>query len=50
MIDRAEGLMSDEHFTVDGTLIEPWASHKSFQRKDSGPDDAGADFRGQAQE
>jgi hypothetical protein len=27
--------MSDEHFTVDGTLIEAWASHKSFQRKDS---------------
>ena len=27
-------LMSDEHFTVDGTLIEAWASHKSFQRKD----------------
>jgi hypothetical protein len=26
--------MSDEHFTVDGTLIEAWASHKSFQRKD----------------
>src|SRR6185437_11670188 len=33
---RAEGLMSDEHFTVDGTLIEAWASHKSFQRKDGG--------------
>lgn len=32
---QAEGLMSDEHFTVDGTLIEAWASHKSFQRKDS---------------
>src|SRR5215472_5401484 len=27
--------MSDEHFTVDGTLIEARASHKSFQRKDS---------------
>jgi transposase len=37
VIDRAEGLMSDEHFTVDGTLIEAWASHKSFQRKDRGP-------------
>jgi transposase len=48
VIDRAEGLMSDEHFTVDGTLIEAWASHKSFQRKDGGPDDNGADFRGQA--
>src|SRR5262249_39770703 len=32
---KAQGLMSDEHFTVDGTLIEAWASHKSFQRKDS---------------
>ena len=28
---RAAGLMSDEHFTVDGTLIEAWASLKSFQ-------------------
>lgn len=26
-------LLSDEHFTVDGTLLEAWASHKSFQRK-----------------
>ena len=32
---QAEGLTSDEHFTVDGTLIEAWASHKSFQRKDN---------------
>lgn len=32
---KAQGLMSDEHFTVDGTLIEAWASHKSFQPKDS---------------
>jgi len=40
-----EGLTSDEHFTVDGTLIEAWASLKSFQRKDhkggSPPDDPG---------
>jgi len=28
------GLVSDEHFSVDGTLIEAWASQKSFQRKD----------------
>jgi len=27
-------LTSDEHFSVDGTLIDAWASHKSFQRKD----------------
>ena len=26
-------LMSDEHFTVDGTLLEAWASHKSFRRR-----------------
>lgn len=32
---RQAGLMSDEHFTVDGTLIEAWASLKSFQRKDA---------------
>jgi len=30
-------LLSDEHFTVDGTLIEAWASLKSFKRKDAGP-------------
>ena len=46
---QAAGLMSDEHFTVDGTLIEAWASHKSFQKKDEldpGPD-AGRDFHGE---
>lgn len=31
---RAEGLLSDEHFSVDGTLIEAWASMKSFRKKD----------------
>jgi transposase len=31
---RAAGLTSDEHFTVDGTLVEAWASLKSFKRKD----------------
>jgi transposase len=31
---RAKGMVSDEHFTVDGTLLEAWASLKSFQRKD----------------
>ena len=39
---RAEGLLSDEHFTVDGTLLEAWASHKSFKPKDGShppPDD-----------
>jgi transposase len=33
VIERAKPFMSDEHFTVDGTLIEAWASHKSFRRK-----------------
>src|SRR6201993_2792764 len=32
--ERAKPFMSDEHFTVDGTLIEAWASQKSFRRKD----------------
>ena len=31
---RIANLLSDEHFSVDGTLIEAWASQKSFQRKD----------------
>jgi transposase len=31
---RAAELLSDEHFSVDGTLIEAWAAQKSFQRKD----------------
>jgi transposase len=31
---RAAGLLSDEHFTVDGTLIEAWAGQKSFRPKD----------------
>jgi transposase len=39
------GLMSDDHFTVDGTLIEAWASLKSFKPKDGSndnpPDDPG---------
>jgi transposase len=46
VVDRATALMSDEHFTVDGTLIEAWASQKSFQRKDGGTDGDGRDFRG----
>ena len=42
---RGAGLVSDEHFSVDGTLLEAWASLKSFQPKEqkSGapPDDPG---------
>jgi transposase len=34
---RERGLLSNEHFTVDGTLVEAWASLKSFTRKDEAP-------------
>jgi transposase len=51
---RERALLSDEHFTVDGTLIEAWAGQKSFKRKDvvppAPPDDPGnpsIDFRGE---
>lgn len=51
---EATNLTSDEHFSVDGTLIEAWASQKSFQRKDGPeappPDDPGnptMNFRGE---
>lgn len=40
-----EGWLSGEHFSVDGTLIQAWAGHKSFVRRDG--DDDGGDFRGQ---
>jgi transposase len=53
VLAREAGLLSDEHFTVDGTLIEAWAGHKSFKPK-NGPDDdvddpknPTVDFRGQ---
>lgn len=36
---RAAGLLSSEHFTVDGTLIEAWASMKSFRPKSEKPED-----------
>jgi transposase len=36
-----ERLLSDEHFTVDGTLLEAWASQKSFQPKDQDPPTGG---------
>src|SRR2546423_7211870 len=51
---RAQGLTSNEHFTVDGTLLEAWASLKSFQPKQGKsappPDDPGnptVNFRGE---
>jgi transposase len=51
---QAHGLLSSKHFTVDGTLIEAWASQKSFRRKDDAGDGCDDDpgnptvnFRGQ---
>jgi IS5 family transposase len=51
---RVKRLLSSEHFSVDGTLIEAWASMKSFKAKGSNNDDEGsggrnaaADFRGE---
>jgi transposase len=52
---RVKALLSDEHFSVDGTLIDAWASMKSFRPKDGSDDDgtppagrnAERDFRGQ---
>jgi transposase len=51
---QAKSLTSDEHFTVDGTLLEAWASQKSFQAKEGKPapppDDPGnptVNFRGE---
>jgi transposase len=44
---QAKKFMSDEHFTVDGTLIQAWASQKSFRSKDGSDDGDGTDFRGQ---
>jgi transposase len=42
---EVRSLLSDEHFSVDGTLIEAWASHKSFRPKDD-QDGDGANFQG----
>jgi transposase len=44
---RASKFMSDEHFTVDGTLIQAWASQKSFRSKDGSDDGDGSNFHGQ---
>ena len=41
-----KGWLSGEHFSVDGTLIQAWASHRSFVRKDGGDDDAGNNTTG----
>ena len=50
---RERQLLSDEHFTVDGTLVEAWAGHKSFRPKGDDPGDGGGgpvterDFHGE---
>lgn len=44
---QVKDLTSSEHFSVDGSLLEAWASHKSFRRKDGGDDDEGSSFRGE---
>jgi transposase len=52
---KAQGLLSSEHFSVDGTVIEAWASHKSFVRKegsaarpsDDDPGNPSVSFRGE---
>jgi transposase len=48
VVERAAGYMSDEHFTVDGTLIEAWASQKSFQRTDGPPSGDARNFHGES--
>jgi transposase len=56
VVDLAQtrALVSDDHFTVDGTLLEAWASHKSFQPiegppppSDDDPGNPSVNFRGQ---
>jgi transposase len=54
-IARAGNLLSDEHFTVDGTLIEAWAGQKSFKKKDQkrssktdDPSNPTVDFHGES--
>jgi hypothetical protein len=44
---QAKRFMSDEHFAVDGTMIQACALQKSFRSKDGSDDDDGTDFRGQ---
>jgi transposase len=52
---REQGLISEEHFSVDGTLLEAWASQKSFQKKgkkakgptDDDPSNPMVNFRGE---
>jgi transposase len=46
LLARLGELVSDEHFSVDGSLLEAWASHKSFRPKDGDDAGDGGDFRG----
>ena len=43
-------LLSDEHFSVDGTMIAAWASHKSFRPKDGSGGPGGSDGRNEARD
>ena len=46
---HGRGLLSGEHFSVNGTLIQAWASHQSLRRKDGSDDDQSPDdWRGQS--
>src|ERR1700684_2410402 len=47
VLEQARPHLSAEHFTVDGTLIEAWASQKSFQKKDGSGQGDGGQFRGE---
>jgi transposase len=47
LLARVADLASDEHFSVDGTLLEAWASQRSFRPKDGSDDSDGSDFRGE---
>ncbi len=46
--EKVKPLLSDEHFSVDGTLIEAWASHKSFKPKQATKGNDGSNFHGHA--
>jgi transposase len=45
LLARLNDLVSNEHFSVDGSLLEAWASHRSFRPRDDDPDGEDGDFR-----
>ena len=51
LMAKGKGLISDDHFSADGTLIEAWAAMKSFRPKDEkpgpGPGNSWTDFKGE---